>query len=409
MERSFPFNAVVTDGVPDRVYTAEDFAAERAAFVSDGVLSGDALTVSPLTGMSVSVSPGCAVIRGRTYENTEPLTLTLAPAGELPRSDRVVLRLSLSERRAYCAILTGTAAAEPVPPAPADDAMTKELPLCTVSVAAGAVSLTEADLTDERVRADYVLNRVDVDSVLARYESALSAYFGTQDAQAIARAAAVVSTDAGADAVLCGDGAYRVPSRIGPVRAELTRFTSPGDYTFDPAEHPAADGTYEFVLQGAGGSGAHGLTGSGAQGGSAGEFVRTPPIPLRPGVCAAIRVGSGGTGVYEANGTQRGGRSGGATTLTVLGESFRAEGGAGGGIEGNRNWPPDESPRAGSTVSGAPSLLADGGANYTGTSVGEGIAGTLGSGGGTSFTPAYLPARRSAPGGDGAVIVYGIV
>ncbi len=31
MEKSFPFNAVVTDGVADRVYSAEDFAAERAA------------------------------------------------------------------------------------------------------------------------------------------------------------------------------------------------------------------------------------------------------------------------------------------------------------------------------------------------------------------------------------------
>ena len=48
MERSFPFNAVVTDGVPDRVYTAEDFAAERAAFVSDGVLSGAGAAVQEI-------------------------------------------------------------------------------------------------------------------------------------------------------------------------------------------------------------------------------------------------------------------------------------------------------------------------------------------------------------------------
>ena len=40
MEKSFPFNAVVTDGVADRVYSAEDFAAERAAYVSNGVTSG---------------------------------------------------------------------------------------------------------------------------------------------------------------------------------------------------------------------------------------------------------------------------------------------------------------------------------------------------------------------------------
>ena len=66
MEKSFPFNAILVDGQPDRTYSAEDFAAERAAYVSCGVTSADSLTVTAgkAGGMTVDVSAGMAGIDG---------------------------------------------------------------------------------------------------------------------------------------------------------------------------------------------------------------------------------------------------------------------------------------------------------------------------------------------------------
>lgn len=408
MERSFPFNAVVTDGVPDRVYTAEDFASERAAYVSDGVLAEGALAVSPGTGLTLTVAAGRAVIRGYTYENTSPMTLPLAPAdAALPRRDRLVLRLDLAQRRMYCAVLTGTPAADPAVPDAADGTLVKELPLCAVRIAPGAVSVRAEDLEDQRTRADYVLNRLDAEAVVARWEAALEAFFGLSDARAIARAAAVVSTSEGEDTVLHGDGTYQPLPHEGLRRVELIRYDAPGTYVFSPDEHPSEGGVYEVVLQGAGGSGAHGLTASGARGGSAGAYVTSGPLLLRTGVRCSVTVGAGGAGVTQTAGAARGGLPGGETVFAVLGERFTASGGPGGGVAGNRTYPPDEGPRGGTATAGGASLFADGGANYIGASGGDGAPGSLGSGGGTGYTPAYAAARSSGAGGNGCVVVYG--
>ena len=212
MEKSFPFNAVVTNGVPDRQYAAEDFAAERAAYVSNGVTAEAALEVAPSAagGMAVDIAAGIAVIDGYTYFNTSPLTLSLAAAdSSLARVDLAVLRLDLDARRMYCRVITGTPAATPAVPAVMWTETVKEMPLAQIRIPAKAASAESAAFTDQRVRADYILNRVDVEALLARYEAAIADFFDVQDAASLAKSASVVKTDAGASAVLCGDGVYR--------------------------------------------------------------------------------------------------------------------------------------------------------------------------------------------------------
>ena len=68
MEKSFPFNAALVDGQPDRVYSAEDFAAERAAYVSNGVCAGDALLVTPGAGGGMTVQLPCCHSAAETRE-----------------------------------------------------------------------------------------------------------------------------------------------------------------------------------------------------------------------------------------------------------------------------------------------------------------------------------------------------
>ena len=257
MEKSFPFNAVITDGVPDRVYSAEDFAAERAAFVSNGVTAEGALLVLPSVsgGLSADVQAGCAVINGYTYFNTVPLTLTAEAAhATLARLDLVVLRLDLDAREIRCCLKTGTPGEVPVLPQVTDTERVTELPLAQLRISAAKQVLEAEDITDLRVRADYILNRVDVEALLARYEEALRTHFNTEDAAELVRSAKTVKTDAGEGTVLCGDGVYRPANLDGGRYEELVRFTADGE--FSPAQYPTRDGRYDIVIQVGGGSGA---------------------------------------------------------------------------------------------------------------------------------------------------------
>jgi hypothetical protein len=149
MERSGFFNS--SGG--DRVYDATDFARYFGGLVSNGVFWAAAsnLRVSPGASVSVSVAPGSAWINGYSYENTSPLALTLeTPHGVNPRIDRVVLRLSMPERRIYAAVKTGTPAALPEPPDLTRTSDVYELALADVTVPRAAVSLASGNIADQR-------------------------------------------------------------------------------------------------------------------------------------------------------------------------------------------------------------------------------------------------------------------
>ncbi len=330
MEKSFPFNAVLVDGTPDRVYTAEDFAAERAAYVSNGVTSADTLAVLPAAagGMQVSVSAGAAVINGYTYWNTAPLTLSLAAAdASLPRTDLVLLRLDLAARSMYCAVKTGTPAAQPTLPAITAETEIFEIPLAAVTVAAGETVIEAAHITDLRPRADYILNPKDVDAAIAEYAAALETYFGEENAETLISASRILRTDAGANTVLYGDGTYRPLPEGGAAMVELCRFTSSG--TFDPAAYPTVDNSYLVVLQGAGGSGAFGSQGRYVRGGDAGGYAVLRLMPHMTGPYA-VRIGVGGAGVTGASMSDyKNGNPGGDTSFGL----FSVRGGAGGTID----------------------------------------------------------------------------
>lgn len=401
MEKSFPFNAVVTDGVPDRVYAAEDFAAERAAYVSNGVTSAGALALTPAAsgGLAADAAPGIAVIDGYTYFNTAPLTLACAAAdAALPRIDLAVLRLDLDARHMRCILKTGTPAETPVPPAPVSTATAHEMPLAEIRVAPGAAALAAADITDRRVRADYLLNKVDTDALLASYQTMLDGYFGAADAAALRAAANTVRTDAGASSVLCGDGAYRAAVLDGWRFAELARFTSSG--TFRPAEHPARDGLYDVILIGGGGSGASGSA-DWSYGGGAGYVRVISGLPLRAGASYAVTVGAGGASVSSG-----GGKPGGASSFA----GFTAPGGAAGLYSGTESPAPAEKygytaavGTSGTSGAGGASPLAAGGQNSQWTPG----SGSLGSGGGAGIWPSTVSGRASGAGGGGAVIIRG--
>lgn len=153
MEQSFPFDAVMTDGVPDRSYSAEDLAAVFSGIFAGGVLSEADLKVRPCTDgtLGVQLSPGAALIQGYFYRNTEARVLTLetAPLG-LNRIDLVVLHLDKENRTIYPTVLTGGAALSPSVPSFTQSGSVYEIPLGQISVSSGATRIDSTDIMDRR-------------------------------------------------------------------------------------------------------------------------------------------------------------------------------------------------------------------------------------------------------------------
>ena len=150
MEKSGFFNS--SGG--DRVYDATEFARYFGSLASNGVFWASAanLKVSPGSGVNIVIAPGSGWINGYSYENTSPLEKALeTPHGVNARIDRIVLRLSMPERRIYAAVKTGTPASLPEPPELTRTSDVYELALADVTVPRAAVSLVVGNIADQRL------------------------------------------------------------------------------------------------------------------------------------------------------------------------------------------------------------------------------------------------------------------
>ena len=146
-ELYFPFDSVSGD----REYHASDLADFFADLISNGVVAADVLGVTWSSGMTVTVSAGKAWIAGHQYKNTAPLNFTLAIGDATPRIDRVVIRYNAATRDIKAAILKGTPASDPTPPAlERNTAGFYELCLANIRVPASAAALASENITDTR-------------------------------------------------------------------------------------------------------------------------------------------------------------------------------------------------------------------------------------------------------------------
>lgn len=151
------FNAqLVGDGEYDRVYLAEQFAAYFASFIGNGVYGSSMqkleIVSQDVPDMSVQVLSGEAWINGWWYRNTDAYTLNLQIAdGVLSRIDAIVLRWGNTERDMWLEVITGTPSANPQIPALRRDADYYDLRLGYISVPAGSVRITQAQISDTRL------------------------------------------------------------------------------------------------------------------------------------------------------------------------------------------------------------------------------------------------------------------
>lgn len=186
-EMSFPYGSVNHD----RRYKSNDFRAYYALFIGNGVFyrNSSALKVVEGGGMTVMLSIGNAFIEGAGYRNTSALAIKLDTAdGALSRIDRIVIRNDYKKRDTYAAVLKGAYSAQPQAPALTRNADAYEIAVADVLVAKGAVSVTQADITDTRLNKDLcgivtaLVEQADTTEIFNQFE----AYFEEFKAQYIA-------------------------------------------------------------------------------------------------------------------------------------------------------------------------------------------------------------------------------
>ena len=182
MERCGFFDANLVGEEYDRVYLAAQFASYFASFIGNGVFAehSNQLQVSAMSTpqMQVTVEAGQGWINGYWYENTDELLLPIDVAdGVLNRIDSVVLRFGTAERNMWLAIKKGTAAITPVAPTVTRNGDYYDLQLATISVPAGALNITQAQITDTRLNAAVcgwvtgVVQQIDTTTLFEQFET----------------------------------------------------------------------------------------------------------------------------------------------------------------------------------------------------------------------------------------------
>lgn len=182
------FNSV--DG--DRTYGCDSFNDWFKPLISNGVFinrNSTALQVYASTGLQVSVRAGEGRFDGYWFESDAVENLTIETADvTMPRIDRIVVRVSNVDRTISLNVIKGEVATSPVAPALTRSESIYEYSLAQVRVNANATTITQSNITDERLNADLcgavtgLINQIDTTTLGIQFESALQEKIDAFDA-----------------------------------------------------------------------------------------------------------------------------------------------------------------------------------------------------------------------------------
>ena len=147
------FNAVLSEGVYDRIYNAEDMTSYLNQLVGNGVFPNPStqLQVRAGSGMNVIVGAGSGWINGHKMVNTADLTLAVTASDVvLNRIDAVIFYVDFTTRSMGITIKTGTLASSPVAPSLTRSTNRYEMCLARITVNKQVTAITTAMITDTR-------------------------------------------------------------------------------------------------------------------------------------------------------------------------------------------------------------------------------------------------------------------
>jgi len=172
----------------DRTYNADQISNYFLKLISNGVFAtpSNSMQVQAATGMNINVSAGWGFINCKWINNDAAYSLQLDAADSiLNRIDRIVLHLdsSTAVRNISIQVKTGTAATTPTAPELTRSGDVYELSLAQIYVAAGAESIVQANITDERPNTavcGYVtglIDQIDTTNLFAQFTDAFYSWF----------------------------------------------------------------------------------------------------------------------------------------------------------------------------------------------------------------------------------------
>lgn len=155
MQKSFAFNAVPTEKGFDREYDVAELLEYFADLFSGGIspFISNNLQIIANGDMSVTLHPGVLWDeKGCKYKNTSDEVINLSPAdGIRDRIDRISITWKNEERIMEYTVQESEYAYNPVPPICRRNANYRDYVVADVFVKAGAVYITQANITDQRL------------------------------------------------------------------------------------------------------------------------------------------------------------------------------------------------------------------------------------------------------------------
>lgn len=166
----------------DRVYDDASFEHWLKKFFTSGVFLND-LQVTANDNMIVTVGTGYANADGKVkiFENATALQLETA-GSTYPRIDSVVVERNDADRDIILKVITGGYSSEPVAHIPVRRDGVYQLVIAQIYVAAGAVKITQANITDTRSDADLcgfvagAVDQIDFSQIQAQFDAYFAEY-----------------------------------------------------------------------------------------------------------------------------------------------------------------------------------------------------------------------------------------
>lgn len=178
------FNAKNVNGLYDRVYNAEDFAAYFANFISSGVFAqpSNQMKVVPGGGLSVDVSVGKGYIKGYWVDVPQTHHLTVSPnmTGQTEQI-KVVCKIDFGNRVPVLEVQENVESL-----LPEND---YELVLATFSLQVGESEITTAMITDRRPDETYcgfvtgLVDQIDFTELMSQQQAQFNEWFNDMKGQ----------------------------------------------------------------------------------------------------------------------------------------------------------------------------------------------------------------------------------
>lgn len=167
----------------DRKYSVEDWADYFRQFIGNGVYANPAtsMQIQAAGKLTVRIAAGSCFINGYVGYSDGSDVLKLQYGGTYPRIDRIVIRLDMTTRSIYPAVIMGNEAETPSPPDIIRKSHIYDLCAAEITVGANVTEIRQSDIKDMRFDTDVcgivagLIDQIDTDDYISQMTAAITA------------------------------------------------------------------------------------------------------------------------------------------------------------------------------------------------------------------------------------------